>query len=441
MIERRSFVLGGALLAALVVDVLVRLDLGADPELPRLPPFQPLDPMRLTITHGDDRVVMERRGKEWFVTAPFEAQADRQGVKAILGVLQRGVPMDVLVQHGEFDKYGFEGGDGIRVQIEGELTSIVDFYLGADTTGDSSFVRFPGDDSVYRARVGGRARYDRVPVGWRDLRVAGLDPADVAKVTIERADGAFVFTRTVEPGENGKADLGPWSMSPTPPTFVLDQESAAQLADGLAKLRGGGLVDPPPTAPPLVTATLETAAAGDLGAATVVELGRDAEGSWARRAGEPLVYRIADAMVERATAPVAMWADRQLFAIPQAIRMSWLDQGIETVVEFDGKAWSATRPKGASVDPTEIGVLGRTVRGLRAEGVAAVSPADAGFPSKTRFTVVGEDGAVQVLEVGGVVPDRKPGTEARFVRTLSQPDRVCLASATAITRLQKFFGR
>lgn len=438
--ERRTFVLAGVLAAIALADVGVRLDLTSEPPLPRLRSFQPLDPMKLVLTHGDDRVVISRRDKDWYVTEPFEGLADRQGVKAILGILQKGVPMDVLVQRGDHERYGFEGGQGLRVEIHGESTVIDDFYLGSDTTGDSSFLRFPADDAVYRARVGGRARYDRAPEAWRDLRVAGLDPNQVVRVTLERGSERFVFTRPLEPGEGGKVELGRWTISPAPAGFVLDQESAGQVAEGLARLRGGGLIEDPHL-PPLVTATLETADAGDVGTATVVELGRDAEGAWAKRAGEPLVYRIADAMLERALAPVAAWSDRQLFAVPQAVRLVWADAIVETVVENDGTAWRVVRPQGASVDPAEIAALGKAVRGLRAKGIAVVAPTEAGFPSRDRFVVTGADGAVQTMEIGSLVPGMKPGSEARFVRTLDRPDRVCFADASAIARLKKYFGR
>ena len=440
MIERRTLILAGVLGAVGLADGLARLDLAAEPPLPRFPPFQPLDPVKLILTHGDARVVIERRDKDWFVVEPYEALADRAGVKAILGVLQKGVPMEVLVQRGDFEPYGFEGGEGLRIEVHGELSVLQDFYLGADTTGDASFVRFPSDDAVYRARVGGRARYDRVPVAWRDLRVAGLEPNQVVRVTLERGGETVAFSRPVETGEGGKVELGRWSLEPALAGFVLDQESAGQVAEGLARLRGGGLIDDP-GAPPLVTATLDTVDAGDVGAAVVIALGRDPGGAWARRVGDPLVYRIATAMLDRATAPVAAWADRQLFAVPQPVRLSWADAVIETVVENAGKGWQVVRPAGASVDPAEVGAIAKAVRGLRAEGVAVVSTADAGFPSKDRFSVTGADGAVQVLEIGALVPNRKAGSEVRFVRTLDRPERVCLASAAALARIKKSFGR
>src|SRR6185503_7107396 len=121
----------------------------------------------------------------WRIDGPIDAAADAPAINALVATLTAGVPMDVRIDVGHHKDYGLVAPDVIRVDLEGEAGPITSFYVGNNAAGASSFVRFAGSEGVYRARLGGRHRFDRTAGQWRDLRVEDLDPAAIDAVDID----------------------------------------------------------------------------------------------------------------------------------------------------------------------------------------------------------------------------------------------------------------
>jgi hypothetical protein len=427
---------------ALDVGVRVRQTLSAAP-LPAIPPVSPTGPTKLTLTHSDAIVVLEKRGLAWQVTAPFDFPADKPSVKAILNLLVSGVPMDVEVDRGHFENYGLDQANAVLVEIAGEAGTITRFFVGENSDGGTTFVRFPDDDRVYRARLGGRTRFDHTASEWRDRRIFDLEAPTIDTITLERgADPGsprLTFVRSMP--ADASAAPGPWMVEGSP-DFPLDQAMVQDVAEGLAKLRAGEIL--PADAPfdvPVGVITLHTSAQET----HRLRVARHEQGVFARRDDDPATYRIADAMAIRVDRPLPRWRDRTLFAIPP-IRIRGLvfeDASLRTVLAFDAKAgaWTVTEPPNVAVDSREASQVAKALAGLRADDIAEVTAAEAGFPSKTRIGVTLEDGSVRWVEIGSLVPGIPAGRELSYVRTPDAPDRIGVFSATGLSRVRKTFSR
>ncbi len=398
---------------------------GVSEPLPELARVDPLEVARLQLSYGDTRIVMERgAGESWDVVAPYEHPADRASIVAILQSLRAGVKMDVRVEEGgDLEPYGLKNPAAILVEALAEDGRVLSaYYVGKDAAGGSTFVRFPEDDAVYRARVGGRHRYDK-PVGaWRDHMVVGADPSGVYGVGLQGPTGALRFEREqAGVDRDGKTAWGPWTLKGEP-GFAVDQVVLDDLAGGLSMLRAGEILSgshPAGLDTPVATVELDLST-GEL---YTLVFGRTSTGAYVQRDGQDAIYRIAGIAVDRVSQPKEAFGDRTLSSYEEADLLR------------------VTQPRNVSADLREAMYVARHLADLRADGMVPASPQEAGFPSGTRFVVTMVDGARHVVEVGKLVPGLPAGREALFVRSAARPDRIGVLSAAEISRLRKAFAR
>jgi hypothetical protein len=441
---RRSMQLVALLAGLVVVDVVAHVT-AVDPAaavLPALPEFDVLAVQALRLSMGDDRVTLDRVGPDnWRMSAPFEAEADRAAIVGILQALRGGVPMDVRVDEGSLETYGLQAPGSILVEVVGaEGVVLTSFVVGSDTAGGSTFVRLPEDDVVYRARIGGRARYDKRPTGWRDPMITEFAADQVASIGITRAGGTFTFERAAGGPIGGP---GPWSLVERP-GFEVDQEQADGLAAGLAALRAGEILNPNYPAgletPPVVV-TLRVEGEPEVR----LRVGRTSAGTFIAKDGVESVYRVAGSILDRLDQDASTWADRRLlwFGWEQVLRMSLVEPSLTTVLEKDPatSAWSVVEPTNVAADLREAMYTARHLGALRADELVAVSAAEAGFAGGTKVVVTLLDGSSQTLEVGRFVPGRPPGREAVYVRAVGRPDRIGALSVGEWSRLRKAWAR
>lgn len=438
---RRTWLL---LAAVLALGALQLLEVFSPPQeltsLPAIAPVKREDVQRIRLSSALAEVVIERTGPDSFaITQPFQFAADGARVKAILGALRTGVTPEVQVDSGNFEDYGLNDDKAILVEITGEGVDVA-FHLGIDAGGGSSFIRYPDDDAVYRADVGGRVRYDRAAIAWRDHMVTQMAPELIAGLTVVRPGSTtWDLQRETTLGD----DPGPWSRA-SDPEAVLDQVWLDELSERLATLRAGqivGLEHPAAKAPVVARVRL------DLATQERVELAVHAfeDGSWVRRSDREVLYKVADGLAWLLTRPDSALRSRQLFDLPMtAVEfLSWQgpSQTIKLRQDPSSHLWTAVQPRGMSVDLRETIFTARTLSTLRVQEVADVSAEAAGFPSDTRITLTLVNGGQGVLELGGPVPDAPPGQRARYVRRGDQPQRIATMLEEDLSRLERAFGR
>ena len=178
------------LLVLLLLDALVWRQQALDQApLPQLNGFEVDGVDSLLLTLGEERIRLQRTADQWQVLTPRTHPADPVAVAAVLDALRGGVRPEARVDQGNHERYGLEGLETIRVSVDTPDTALMTLHIGRDAPGGATFVRFDGEDAVYRARIGGRALYDKPAASWRDARLWRLPSHRLVGLAVERADG------------------------------------------------------------------------------------------------------------------------------------------------------------------------------------------------------------------------------------------------------------
>jgi hypothetical protein len=288
-------------------------------------------------------------------------------------------PVEDEVGAAASDGYGLSGGSEVSVEVELDGGRRIALLVGSDAGGGGTFVRFPDDERVYRARVGGRSLYARPPRALADRRVLACDPAEVRRV--ESAGWSAE-----------RSDEG-WVGSPDP----VDDELMEQLVAGWCSTRAAVAAREraPAEMDLALTVTLPTGP-------RVVRLG-EADGLWyAERDGR--LWQVDPGLAERLSSPEAR-ADRRLWSLPVLDRVRWTGPGFVGELVREGAGFRIVRPANVDVEPARAEALLSALAAPRVAGWEAVDPVEAGFPSTTWLEVDG-GGASARLEIGATKGDR-----------------------------------
>jgi hypothetical protein len=431
---RTTWVLLAVLFALVSLDLGLRAVLVVDdapvPEWATVPRGQ-VDGVVLTRQEVVVRLARDDDGL-WTVIEPFSDRADPAAVVALLDAVTRGGLLEARVEDDPelHDTYGLAGIDPIRVALTGGEEVLAELYIGRDGPGRTTFVRLPGADDVYRARLGGRSVADRPPGAWRDPTLLAVAPDDVLALTVRgRAELSFVRA-------SGLDGAGGWLLEGRP-DLPLDLPSVEALVAAFAELKALEVLPAPP-------AELETP---DLVVDVVLASGTETfrfsalrGQAFGMRERDGRAFRVRFELLSALARPVATWRDRTLLRVdPERLTELVLrDAGGEAVLYREGGEWQA-RSVGVDVDPALVAQAARFLATLAVEGWAVVPPESAGFPGAESVVLRGD--GVRVIEIGGRVPERPPGREALFVRMADAPDQVGAIPARTWSALLRAWGR
>lgn len=442
------------LLLAAVVAVLGLLNLlptgrtGAEDALPTLVAVDRDAVSRVEISDAVNKVVLKHEDGAWRVTAPYDAPADEAAIKALLATFRKEIAVDVQVDRDNYDQYGLDAGKGIV--FEAWTTSdepALSFTVGLDANGGSSFVRLSGDTAVYRARVGGRVRYEKEPTAWRNRVLLDFEADQLATMTLTRPDLTLHFGHgpSTEADANGAPVPGPWTVDP-PPDGPVDQKLVSALVLSLGRLKAGAILAPGfdgGFSPPLATldVTLEDGATRSLEVGTRTQDGA----AFARLKGGEEVYQVAGNLRTLMLVTPSDLRDRTLFDFSRDdVDTMILEQPGETVQlrqDLATKLWSVVQPANVDVDIKAVFFAVNTLATLRGDAPAlGLSDAQAGL-DKPAFTVavVFLDGSREALQVGRLIDD-PTGRPARYVKREGRQEIFFLREAT-VSKLLAAFGK
>lgn len=442
------------LLYLVVVGLLGLLNLlpdrqpGGEDSLPTLAAVDRDAVTRVEISDAVNKVVLKQEDGAWRVTAPYEAPADEGAIKALLATFRKEISVDVQVDRENYDKYGLDAGKGLVFEAwtSGDEPAL-SFTVGLDANGGSSFVRLSGDTAVYRARVGGRVRYEKEPTAWRNRVLLDFESDRLATMSITRPDLTLHIGHgpSVENDSDGNPVPGPWTVDPSPDGPV-DQKLVSALVLSLGRLRAGAILAPGfdgGFSPPLASldVTLED------GTTKSLEVGsRTQDGaSFARLKGGDEVYQVAGNLRTLMLVTPSDLRDRTLFDFTrdEVDTMTLEQSGATTQLRQDlaTKLWSVVQPANVDVDIKAVFFAINTLATLRGDAPAlGLSDAQAGL-DKPAFTiaVIFLDGSREALEVGRLTDD-PTGRPARYVRRQGRQEIFFLREAT-VTRLLAGFGK
>jgi hypothetical protein len=405
--------------------------------MPQLAPFGLEAAAAVSLTHGDTTVRLERLDDRWMLTHPMSHPADTEGVTALLAGLAGGLTPDARVDQGNHDQYGLDGMDPIEVDIATADQSIATVYVGNDAPGGATFIRFPGSPEVYRARVGGRARFDRPARAWRDPTLWTFDGRRLIGLTVDRDDGQHTsFTRSPSLA-NGQPS--PWQRSDDA-DFPTDPALMEAMVYGLANLRAGAVFNadhPGGLTPPRATLHLLL----DDGSEHEAFLGLVDDRGYIGLPDRDAVYRLPGRLVHRLVADTAAWRDHRMLDLdPTQIReVEWIHPAGRVVVVPDVTTgqWRIQEPRGLLADhralDAAIGFLARA----RAEAFIHTPPSDCGLPGNDSIILTTD--RAWTLQLGGPPPAGTSPRDMRCIRSPGEPDRIGVIETEMLHRLALAF--
>lgn len=442
-----------ALLVLAVVLAAFNLVGGGTGEVESLPELAAVPPdsvHRIEVSTPVQKLTLERVSRErgtpdferWRIVQPLEFPADAAQIRSTLRVFGQGVQMEAKVDEGNLDQYGLDNENGLVVELFGnDPVPVSSFVVGKPAAGGSTFVRLPEDDAVYRADVGGRARWERPAADWRDKVALQFDRAQATAFAIQRGGETLRFHRgpSVATNKEGEPIPGPWAMEGAP--FPIDDETVESAVRTLSHLRAGEIHNPDYDAgfdAPAATATVVMA---DGASHTVVLGSRDVEGaSFVKVDDRPEVFRTNAQVGRMLTSPLAAFRDRSLLSFEREdVETVALTEGGLTVVlaqEGEGNLWTVAQPPNMDADQKQAQAMINTLANLRAAGLAE----DGRFtPSGAKIVVRFRDGRSETLEIGQAERDADDRPVVR-VRVASREGVWQLKEAT-LTELKRAFGR
>ena len=415
-------------------------------ELPALPALAAASVDRIEIARATKEKVILRRDDDgkWVVTAPFEAPADEPGLRRLLNLYKDGVVMDARLDEGNLEQYGLDFQNGVVVELfTGGDVPTVSYVVGMDTRGGSSFVRLKDDETVYRARVGGRYQYDRDAEDWRERMVVAEDASDVIELSVQRGEDLWRF-QTMDPAMTDGGPGGRWTLVEDP-TFDLDDRTVDALVKQLTTLRAGRILPADYDGGFDEPASVATLTFSD-GEQLVLTVGsRSTERtSYVRRGDREFVYQVAGVVSVRLNQALATYQNLNILRFDRGdlLTVRFEDDGVPlTVSQTAPGVFAVTDPPNVDLDPRMLQAAVATLGDLRADGtVAEVGPSEAGFdkPSAT-LTLRFEGGRETVLEIGSAFPDPR-GRPMHFARTLGG-ERIFALRDPTWANVRKGFGR
>ena len=183
---------------------------------------------RIEVFQPEERIALERRRDQWFLTDPLEYPADQGYVETLLrnasDLKIDGMVSDKPEKHGLFQV----DSTGTEVRLSSSHQRLATFVVGK-TSNDYShtYVRRSDGEEIYliKGLIGGH--YTRRVRDWRDKTIFTFPEASIQKVRLIRSESSVELWKE---GAN-------WKAQSDGETFSPDEDQVDRLVDALSGLR------------------------------------------------------------------------------------------------------------------------------------------------------------------------------------------------------------
>ena len=405
-------------------------------ELPTLDAFSADSVERVEIRVGAaNKVALVRVEEEaWSLEQPLVGEADSLAVESILDLFKRGISMDVWVDSSDEATYGLSGSDRIDVAFYGPNdVALSAFAVGWDAPGGASFVSLPDDVNVYRAKVGGRVRYQKTGAEWRNKMVMQLDPDSIRSFQFERSADTLSFL----------LQDGTWSLAEDP-GFNLDQKGMRNIAKSLSRIRASQLLSSNfeggfETPASRVSIQLEG------GEEKVLLFGSlQAKGAaFLKLEGGDTVYRVSSMKRDATLGAKSDYRSLQILETsPIAllrVRMDSYDGVFRELSRRDDQLWEVTDPQNVTGNLQDMAFGLNGLSQLRADGLHSGFDVATGLDRpRFEFRLDYANGDVDRIRVGNLFRDPNSSRALFFVEKEGQEDLFVVRAASLAPVLKAF---
>lgn len=141
-------------------------------------------------------IELVKKGEDWRVARPADAQANASNVKSLLENLKTLKVTELIdAGKGQYDKFEVADGKGLHAVFSKGNGTVLDAWFG-ENGGRGQMARIAGKEGVYAVKGYSSYLYDREVKGWRDTTVFKFEDTIVTAVTIDNEHGSFSFTKS-----------------------------------------------------------------------------------------------------------------------------------------------------------------------------------------------------------------------------------------------------
>ncbi|MGC6507936.1 MAG: DUF4340 domain-containing protein [Myxococcota bacterium] len=316
---------------------------------------------RIELSKAGEKIVLEKDNLMWMVRSPFEDKADQARVMSMILNFRKGISMDVLVDETEQENYGTDATNGIVVEIWGQGTEPdISMTVGFDAGNGSTFVRMSNDPNVYRARIGGRNRYDHQVSEWRNQVLLDFELTDLIRFEVSDGDDKFALIQ----------DADSWRMEPDP-GWALDEEMIPEMLEALGRMRIGVNSEQQ-------VGSYSHRLSVELQSGEVRELlvgAQDVRQALVQLEGAEKGVLVAARPIRLSTQDRESYRNKQIFSIvprQELDTLQFIQGGEEILIQQDLAIgmWSVNRPSNIDLDMKSIFFMVNTLSSLRGKRIA-----------------------------------------------------------------------
>jgi len=377
-------------------------------DLPVISAIDPTAVTRIQLVKAGQTTVIEREDDRWYLRQPLQAEADSSSLRSLVQTFTKDVPIDLRIDEGNLEDYLLDDSNNVGFELfTGGSEPAISLVMGKDLPGGSTILRLPGSDVVYRARIGGRHRFDRKATEWRNRLLLDIDPTQVVGMSLQSPQGVLTFVRELYAADvQVEAQPSPWRLVDGE-TFVPDQTTLDLLANSLSRIRASELHAPDfGTGWEAPEASAEVVLADGSTLRIDVVTAPSGNAALARVQGRPDVFRIASTWLRRFQWGPLEFQDKNIFAFNLAqVDSVILEEDAHRVriqQDLGSKMWRVVEPVVMDADLRKTLYTVNALSDLRALRVSEGSePGAAGLDQpRSRFIVELVDGSSVMLEVG-----------------------------------------
>ncbi len=207
----------------------------------------------LTVAKGEEVLEVVRRGDDWVVTSRFDAPANLNKLRSLLGALE-----DVEGEFRSDDEsvlpdYALDDSTAYHLTLRDESGSAMVELLLGQRSGNGCFVRRPGQTKVYLADhnflsdfgIWGDERKPVDPKSWVDLQAFTLKGDDVRRIEIDGSTKLTMEKEFAEAAADSAAPPSPqtyeWRVT-RPANFLATRTKAESILSSLSSMRATDVV-------------------------------------------------------------------------------------------------------------------------------------------------------------------------------------------------------
>jgi len=348
----------------------------------------------LTVTKGTSTTTIKKEGDSYKITAQAAYPADQGVAKTAFESIEKlefgSIVTDQKAKHAEFEV----DDKALKVVLKKGDQALTELLVGKNV-GGNTLVRVPGKDEVWQALGSFRYSLDRDTTGWRDKTISTFPQGDAEKVELKTREHGHATVKK-ESGDKWsvvESTVKIDKMDNTVPTGIvsaLGSWTTNDFADD-ANPEVTGLANPENT----VTVTLK-------GGKTVSVLVGNKKGSddfYVKKADAPQVYLVKKYNLDRIDKKPIDLRDKTLCDLAEgdlgqiAVTHDKDSFTLAKGADKDKNAWTATKPKGVTVDPSKISSITGAFKDWKATGFADDQSPKANGLDKPRAVIsaIGKD--------------------------------------------------